>query len=118
MSKRSTGVMRLKADGTSVDEDDDGVLKDGEWVAVSPMIKDASTVPTGDAVAIEDAHAAYVARMTRRVPAQSTQDAQSATVSDAETEARDAHAAYTDRLTRKDKRRSDARPGTPAHWLN
>lgn len=118
MIKRSTGVIRVRADGTSVDEEDDGVLKDGEWVVVSPMIKDASTVPTGDAVAIEDAHAAYVARMTRRTPAQSTQDAQSATVSDAEADIHDAHAAYTDRLTRKGKRRSDARPGTPAHWLN
>lgn len=112
MSKRGTGVKRFKADGTPVD-DEDGVLKDGEWVLVSPLFKDASTVPVEDAVAIEDAHAAYVARMTRRAPAQGVQDTQDATVNDA-------HAAYVDRLTRRGKGGSVMRDSenSPAKWLS
>lgn len=116
MIKRSTGVIRVRADGTSVDEDDDGVLKDGEWVVVSPMIKDASTVPVEDAVAIEDAHTAYVDRLSRRAPAQSTQE----TTADARDDAIDARAAYVDRLTRRGKGGSVMRDSenSPAKWLN
>lgn len=110
MSKRSTGVMRFKADGTPVD-DDDGVLKDGEWVLVSPMFKDASNVPVADAVAIEDARTAYIARMTRRAPAQGMQDTRDATVNDA-------RAAYIDRLTRKGRNKAVRDSGVaPAAWL-
>lgn len=108
MSKRGTGVMRLKADGTPVD-DDDGVLKDGEWVLVSPMFKDASTVPVG--ATTNDARTAYIARMTRRAPAQGMQDTRDATVNDA-------RAAYIDRLTRKGRNKAVRDSGvTPATWL-
>lgn len=83
--------IRFKADGTRVDDEEEGVLRDGEWVLASPMLKDSSAVPAQDAVPVNDAHAEYVDRLTRRT---TTQDAQDATMTDA-------HAAYVDRLTRR-----------------